>query len=115
MSQNKENNKEAGFENVESALTRSERFIEDNQKNIFIGAIAIVVIVAGFWGVKKLIFHPREQKAQSEMFFAQHYFGSIIYIRFSISFRNKRHGSRCSWIGFNNINSVIFNSKLNID
>ncbi len=74
MSQNKENNKEAGFENVESALTRSEQFIEDNQKKIFIVAIAIIVIVGGFWGVKKLIFHPREKKAQSEMFFAQHYF-----------------------------------------
>ena len=32
MSQHKENNKEAGFENVESALTRTEQFIEDNQK-----------------------------------------------------------------------------------
>lgn len=74
MSQNKENNKEAGFENVESALTRTEQFIEDNQKKISIVALAIIVIVGGFWGMKKLVFQPREKKAQSEMFFAQHYF-----------------------------------------
>lgn len=74
MSQHKENNKEAGFENVESALTRTEQFIEDNQKKISIVALAIIVIVGGFWGMKKLVFQPREKKAQSELFFAQHYF-----------------------------------------
>ena len=73
MSKNKKNN-DAGFENVESALTRSEQFIEDNQKTISLVAIAVIVVVAGIWGVKKLYFQPREQKAQSEMFFAQHYF-----------------------------------------
>ncbi len=73
MAQNKKNN-DAGFENVESALTRSEQFIEDNQKIISIVALAIIVVVGGFWGFKKLVFQPREKKAQSEMFFAQHYF-----------------------------------------
>jgi tetratricopeptide (TPR) repeat protein len=73
MAQNKTTN-DAGFENVESALTRSEQFIEDNQKIISIVALAIIVLVGGYWGVKKLVFQPREKKAQSEMFFAQHYF-----------------------------------------
>lgn len=72
MSQHKGN--DAGFENVESALSRTEQFIETNQKQISLVALAIIAIVGGFYGFSKLYSQPREKKAQSELFMAQHYF-----------------------------------------
>lgn len=74
MSDNKEKQTEAGLENVESALTRTEQFIEENSKSLTIGALAIIVLIAAFWGVSKFYFEPLEEKANSEIFGAQFYF-----------------------------------------
>ena len=40
-----ESKAEKGFENIEEALTSSERFIEKNQKNILIALAAVVLVV----------------------------------------------------------------------
>ena len=74
MSNKKENQHEDNFENVESALSKTEHYIEENQKKLSLIALAIIVIVAGYWGVKKLYVQPQEQTAQEQLFFAQHYF-----------------------------------------
>lgn len=59
---------------VESALSRSERFIEENYK-LLLGIFAgILVIVVGFFGYAKYIKEPREIEAQSQIFMAQRYF-----------------------------------------
>ena len=59
---------------VESALSRSEQFIEDNQK-LLITIIAIVVGVIGIYmGYKKYYLQPMEEEAQSQMFVAAQYF-----------------------------------------
>ena len=51
-----------------SFISKSEEFIEKN-KNLLIGiAIAIVVVVLAIFGAKKLIFEPREQKANEAIF-----------------------------------------------
>ncbi|MCK9324074.1 MAG: tetratricopeptide repeat protein [Bacteroidales bacterium] len=62
------------LEVVEHALTRSERFIEENQKTI-IGAIIVIVLIVGvFLGTKRFIINPKEKDAQSQMFAAEAYF-----------------------------------------
>ncbi|MGQ1889705.1 tetratricopeptide repeat protein [Thermophagus sp. OGC60D27] len=65
---------EDSFENVESALTKTEQFIEDNQKLISIAAIALIVIVGGYWAFKKLYIQPLQKEAQESIFHAQQYF-----------------------------------------
>jgi tetratricopeptide (TPR) repeat protein len=65
---------EDSFENVESALTKTEQFIEDNQKLISFAAIALIVIVGGYWAFKKLYMEPLQKEAQETVFQAQQYF-----------------------------------------
>jgi tetratricopeptide (TPR) repeat protein len=62
------------LQEIESALTRTEQFIEDNQKTltyIVLGLIAVMVI---YLGVRKFYVEPRQEEAQSQMFMAEHYF-----------------------------------------
>lgn len=62
------------FENVESALTKTEQFIEDNQKLISFAAIALIILVGGYWAFKKLYMEPLQKEAQENVFQAQQYF-----------------------------------------
>ena len=59
---------------VEEAFSKTELFIEKNQKIILIVLVAMVVVVLGFFGYKKLYLAPREAEAQSQMFMAEKYF-----------------------------------------
>lgn len=70
----KNHQQEDSFENVESALTKTEQFIEDNQKLISFAAIALIVIVGGYWAFKKLYMQPLQKEAQENIFQAQQYF-----------------------------------------
>ncbi len=72
----KENTAENNLENVEHALSRSERFIEDNQKNITIFVLALIIVVGGYWAYKKLYMEPRNAEAQQSVFHAQNYFNN---------------------------------------
>jgi len=62
------------FENVEHALSKTEQFIEDNQKTLSIITLALILIVGGYWGLKKLYFQPLEQEALNSIYAAQNYF-----------------------------------------
>ena len=62
------------FENVEHALSTTEQFIEDNQKMLSIIALALIIVVGGYWGLKKLYFLPLEQEAENSIYVAQNYF-----------------------------------------
>ncbi|UCG27163.1 MAG: tetratricopeptide repeat protein [Bacteroidales bacterium] len=62
------------IQGVESALSKTEQFIEDNQKMLTIITMVIVVIVAGYLGYKRFIVYPAEEEAQSQMFVAEQYF-----------------------------------------
>jgi len=73
MSKKKENTEEK-IEAVEQALTKTERFFEENQKPIMIGVGAIILVVLLVLGYQKFIAAPREIKAQNEIFMAQNYF-----------------------------------------
>jgi len=60
---------------VEEAFSKTEQFIENNQKIILIVIGAIIVIVLGFFGFKRLYLAPKEKEAQGQMFMAEKYFG----------------------------------------
>lgn len=59
---------------VEEALSKTELFIEKNQKIIMIAVGVIIVVLLGYFGFKKFYLAPREKEAQSQMFMAQIYF-----------------------------------------
>jgi len=61
-------------EGVESALSRSEQFFEENQKIIVRIIFVILAIVAIYLGTKKFYLIPKEAEAQSQMFVAEQYF-----------------------------------------
>ncbi len=62
------------IEAVESALSRSEQFIEDNQKIVTTVVVIIIAIVGIYLGYKKFYLQPLEDEAQSQMFVAAQYF-----------------------------------------
>jgi tetratricopeptide (TPR) repeat protein len=74
MAKDKKDTTENSVESLENALTRTERYIENNQKSLTIIVLAIVVIVGGYLGYKKLYLSPMEEKAQSQIFAAEQYF-----------------------------------------
>lgn len=59
---------------VEEALSKTEQFIEQNQKVLTILVAAIVVIILGFFGYKRLYVQPKEAEAREQMFMAERYF-----------------------------------------
>lgn len=67
-------NTEEKIHAVEEALSKSEKFIEKNQKILTIVIGSIIVVVLGIFAFQKLYLAPREKAAQSQMFMAQKYF-----------------------------------------
>ena len=63
-----------GLQDIESALTKTEKYIEENQKSLIIIASAIIIIVLGYLGYRNLLVKPAEQEAQNQMFMAEKYF-----------------------------------------
>ncbi len=61
-------------ESFEHALTKTEQFIEDNQKSISIALGVIICIVLVYLGYKKLYLAPQQEEAASQMFVAEQYF-----------------------------------------
>ena len=66
--------KEDNLELIENSLSRTEQYIEENQKSISIIIAAIVLIVGGYLAYQKFYIAPKEQEAQKEVFMAQNYF-----------------------------------------
>jgi tetratricopeptide (TPR) repeat protein len=67
-------NTEEKIHAVEEALSKSEKFIEKNQKILTIIIGSAIVIVLGIFAFQKFYIAPREKAAQSQMFMAQKYF-----------------------------------------
>ena len=66
------------LENVEEALSKTEQWIEDNQKTLWIILIAVLVIAFAVFGVSKYK-NKRNETASSQIFKAQQYFESEQY------------------------------------
>lgn len=74
MTANKKHTQEDNLVEVESALTKTEQFLESNQKLVGIVIGAIVLIAVGYLGLNKFYLEPRSKNAQDQMFMAQNYF-----------------------------------------
>src|ERR1035437_3417275 len=59
---------------VEEAFSKTEQWIEKNQRIIIIVVGVIVVVVLGFFGFKRFYLAPKEKEAQAQMFMAEKYF-----------------------------------------
>jgi tetratricopeptide (TPR) repeat protein len=73
MSKKKESQQDQ-FESVENALSRTEHYIEENQKSLTIIVAAIIIIVGGYLGYKRFVESPKENEAKSQMWMAEQYF-----------------------------------------
>lgn len=62
-----------------SVITRSEEFIQKNQKTITICVVAVLVVVLAIFGLRKWYFQPREVRAAEEMFAAEQWFAQGDY------------------------------------
>ena len=60
--------------NVEQALSKTEQFIETNQKKITYVIGAVVAVIALYFGYQNMYLAPLEEDAQTEMFMAELYF-----------------------------------------
>jgi len=59
---------------VEEALSKTEHFIEKNQKILSIVVGAIILLVSGYFAYQKFYVTPMEKEARSQMFMAEMYF-----------------------------------------
>ncbi|MCB8999630.1 MAG: tetratricopeptide repeat protein [Bacteroidales bacterium] len=73
-SKEKKEQKDAGFEGIEQALTRSERFIEENQKTLTYIVSGLILVVLLFIGAKRFYYTPMQENATKEMFMAEKFF-----------------------------------------
>lgn len=74
MATDKKNTQVDNLKEVESALTKTEQFLESNSKLIGIVIGSIVVVAVGYLGLNKFYLEPRQTEAQEQMFMAQNYF-----------------------------------------
>jgi len=70
----KTNKTEDQFAQVEGALTKTEQYIEDNQKNLIRIVLVIVGVIALVIGFQNLYIEPLEKEAQTDMYMAELYF-----------------------------------------
>jgi len=62
------------FNTLDESASRSEQWVEKNQRPIFIGLIAIAVVILGYLGYNKYILEPNEIEAADELAFPKKYF-----------------------------------------
>ena len=70
----KKDKTEEQFAAVEETLTRSEQWVENNQKILSIIVFGIVAIIALFLAFNKFYFEPLNEEAQEELFRSVNYF-----------------------------------------
>ncbi|HPF50963.1 MAG TPA: tetratricopeptide repeat protein [Draconibacterium sp.] len=70
----KETKQVDNLQELESALTKTEQFVEDNSKIISYVVGGIILVVAAYLGFNKFYVQPKEKEANSQMFMAENYF-----------------------------------------
>jgi tetratricopeptide (TPR) repeat protein len=65
---------EENIQAVEEALSKTERFIEDNQKPIITVIGILVVLILAIFATQRYYLKPKERNAQSQIFMAEQYF-----------------------------------------
>jgi len=84
------------LQQVNEALSRSEQFIEKNQKNLLIALAVIVVVVGGIIYFRHSYLVPREKTAQEMIYIGEQYFAMD-------SFQLALNGDGAEYIGFEGI------------
>ena len=69
------NKTEENLANIEEAVGRSEKFIENNKKNLSYGVLALFAIVILFMGYNKYISTPNNEAAYNSIWQAEQFFG----------------------------------------
>lgn len=64
------------FESIENALSKTEHYIEENQKSLMIIVGAIIVAVGLYFAFTRWYLKPLEEEAQSQIFYAERSFES---------------------------------------
>ncbi len=59
---------------MSNVISRSEEFLQKNQKTLTIALIAIVIVILAIFGMRRWYFQPREDRAAAEMFAAEQWF-----------------------------------------
>jgi len=62
------------FNTLDETASRSEQWVEKNQRIIFIGLIAVAVIILGYLTYNKYILEPKEIEAADELAYPKAYF-----------------------------------------
>jgi len=62
------------LEGIEQALTRSEQFIEDNQKILTYVLVGLIVILLAIIGGNRYYIKPMNEQAAADMYYAERYF-----------------------------------------
>lgn len=62
------------FETLDSTASKSEQWIEKNNKALFYGLVGIAIVILGFLGYNKYIVEPTEKEASNELAFPRKYF-----------------------------------------
>ena len=70
----KKSQQEDNLQELESALTKTELFIEKNQNLISYIVGGIILVVVAYLGFSKFYLQPKEDEALSQMFMAENYF-----------------------------------------
>ncbi|MCF6213873.1 MAG: hypothetical protein L3J45_07610 [Flavobacteriaceae bacterium] len=66
------------FETLNVTASRSEQWIEKNQKPLFLGLAVVAVIILGYLGYNKYIQEPKEIEASNELAFPKQYFEAAL-------------------------------------
>jgi len=74
MAKNKNLKEHDSFESIEETLTKSEQFIESNQKTISYVVVGILALVALYMAYQRFVKEPKEKEALSQMYVAEQYF-----------------------------------------
>lgn len=62
------------LESIQTGLSKTEAFIEKNQKLLFYIAVGIALIILGIWSYNRFILQPKIKKAENEMYMAEMYY-----------------------------------------
>ena len=62
------------FNTLDESASKTEQWVEKNQKIIFGGVIAVAVVILGFLAYNKYVIEPNEKEAADELAFPKRYF-----------------------------------------
>jgi len=64
-----------------NVITRSEEFIQKNQKTLIIAICAILVVIIAVFGLRRWYFQPRQERAAAEMYAAEQWYAQGEYMK----------------------------------